>query len=211
MILLKKINWTFVGIIVKDNQPLSIRNDEGFREFVEELDPFYELPSDKKVKDLLASSYNYCKKEIIGLFEQGVTSLPLLPSTPSSYFTINTFIVFIINTFILFIINTYCAINTFTFISRHHYLHYFLTFLSPYLSPARYKAWKSSQLIRKNHSRKNSAKTRYVYTRSYICMGASFFSLWALYLGIKMSSIRLNCFLRGETVNDIFDVKIDNN
>ena len=36
------------------------------------------------------------------------------------------------------------------------------------------------------------------------------FSLWALYLG-KMPSIRLNCFLRGRTVNSIFDVDIDNN
>ena len=35
-------------------------------------------------------------------------------------------------------------------------------------------------------------------------------SLWALYLG-KMPSIRLNCFLRGGTVNNIFDVEIDNN
>jgi hypothetical protein len=40
--------------------------------------------------------------------------------------------------------------------------------------------------------------------------GNEFFSLWALYLG-KMSSIRLNCFLRGGTVNNIFDVEIDNN
>ena len=44
---------------------------------------------------------------------------------------------------------------------------------------ARYKArrgmWKFSQL---------SAKIlRYVYARSCVCMGASFFSLWALYLG----------------------------
>jgi hypothetical protein len=67
----------FVGIIVKDNQPLSIRDDEGFREFVEELDPFYELPSDKKIKELLAKGYNYCKQEITCLFEQGVTSCSL--------------------------------------------------------------------------------------------------------------------------------------
>ena len=39
----------------------------------------------------------------------------------------------------------------------------------------------------------------------------SLFSLWVLYLGIEMPSIRLNCFLRGGTVNNIFDVEIDNN
>jgi len=51
----------FVRIIIKDNQPLSIRNDKRFHEFVKELDPFYELSSDKKVKELLVKDYNYCK------------------------------------------------------------------------------------------------------------------------------------------------------
>lgn len=68
-----RLDNKFVGVIVKDNQPLSIRDDEGFREFVEELDPFYELPSDKKVKELLAKGFNYCKQEIICLFEQDIT------------------------------------------------------------------------------------------------------------------------------------------
>jgi hypothetical protein len=61
-------------MIVKDNQPLSIRDDEGFREFVEELNPFYELPSDKRVKELLVKGNNYCKQEIIYLLEQDATS-----------------------------------------------------------------------------------------------------------------------------------------
>ena len=43
---------------------------------MEELDPSYELPSDKKVKELLVNSYNYCKGEIVHLFE-GVTSCSL--------------------------------------------------------------------------------------------------------------------------------------
>jgi hypothetical protein len=72
-----RLDKKFVGIVVKDNQPLSIRDDEGFREFVEELDPFYELPSDKKVKALLVDGYNYCKQEISHLFEQGVASCSL--------------------------------------------------------------------------------------------------------------------------------------
>ena len=60
-----RLDKRFVRIVVKDNQPLSIRDDEGFREFVEDLDPYYELPSDKKVKELLAKGYNYCKQEIV--------------------------------------------------------------------------------------------------------------------------------------------------
>ena len=67
--------------------------------------------------------------------------------------------------------------------------------------------WKFSQLSAKNIP--VSASLRYVYTRSYVCTGTKI-SLWALYLG-KMPSIRLNCFLRGGTVNNIFDVEIDNN
>ncbi|CAB4401701.1 unnamed protein product [Rhizophagus irregularis] len=65
-----RLDKKYVGIIIKDNQPLSIRDDEGFQEFVEELNPFYELPSDKKVKELLVKGYNYCKQEIIRLLEQ---------------------------------------------------------------------------------------------------------------------------------------------
>jgi len=72
-----RLDKKFVGIIIKDDQPISIRNDEGFREFVKELDPLYELPSDKKVRDLLVKSYNFCKEEIVHLFEQGIVSCSL--------------------------------------------------------------------------------------------------------------------------------------
>ncbi len=72
-----QLDKKFVRIIVKDNQPLSIWNDKGFWEFVEELDLFYELPNDKKVKELLVKSYNYCKWEISHLFDQGITSCSL--------------------------------------------------------------------------------------------------------------------------------------
>ena len=72
-----RLDKKFVGIIIKDDQPISIRNDEGFCEFVEELDPLYELPSDKKVRDLLVKSYNFCKEEIVHLFEQGIVSCSL--------------------------------------------------------------------------------------------------------------------------------------
>ncbi|GBC31457.2 zinc finger BED domain-containing protein 1-like [Rhizophagus irregularis DAOM 181602=DAOM 197198] len=34
----------FVGILIKDNRPISICNDEGFVEFIHELDPNYQIP-----------------------------------------------------------------------------------------------------------------------------------------------------------------------
>ena len=68
-----QLDKKFVEIIVKDNKPLNIWNNEGFWEFVEELDPFYKLSSDKKVKELLVKDYNYCKWGISHLFDQDVT------------------------------------------------------------------------------------------------------------------------------------------
>ena len=41
------LDQKFVGILIKDNQSLSIREDEGFLEFVHELDPSYQLPNEK--------------------------------------------------------------------------------------------------------------------------------------------------------------------
>jgi hypothetical protein len=72
-----RLDEKFVGIIIKDNQPLSIRNDEGLQEFVKELNPSYELPSDKKIKKLLIKSYNYCKQKIVHLFEKNIISCSL--------------------------------------------------------------------------------------------------------------------------------------
>jgi len=51
----------FVGILVKDNRPLSICNDEGFIEFIHEFDPNYQFPSDKTIQQLLAEAYNQIK------------------------------------------------------------------------------------------------------------------------------------------------------
>jgi hypothetical protein len=51
----------FVGILIKDNRPISICNDEGFTEFIHEFDPNYKLPSDKMIQQLLAESYNQIK------------------------------------------------------------------------------------------------------------------------------------------------------
>ncbi|GBB86048.1 hypothetical protein RclHR1_01250011 [Rhizophagus clarus] len=71
-----KLNEKFVGIIVKDIQQyeVSIRDDEGFREFIKELGLLYELLTDKNVNELLVDGYKYCKQEIVRLFEQGIIS-----------------------------------------------------------------------------------------------------------------------------------------
>ncbi|CAB4482262.1 unnamed protein product [Rhizophagus irregularis] len=52
----------FVGILIKDNRPISICNDEGFVEFIHELDPNYQIPSDKTIQQLIAESYNQIKQ-----------------------------------------------------------------------------------------------------------------------------------------------------
>lgn len=44
---IKRLNKKALMLVAKDLQPLSIVNDEGFREFVNELDPSYKLPSSK--------------------------------------------------------------------------------------------------------------------------------------------------------------------
>ena len=51
----------FVGILVKDNRPISICNDEGFIEFIHEFDSNYQFPSDKTIQQLLAETYNQIK------------------------------------------------------------------------------------------------------------------------------------------------------
>ena len=48
----------FVGILIKDNQPISLCNDEGFVEFIHEFDPNYQIPNDKIIQQLLAEAYN---------------------------------------------------------------------------------------------------------------------------------------------------------
>jgi len=48
----------FVRMLIKDNQPISLCNDEGFVEFIHEFDPYYQISSDKIIQQLLAKAYN---------------------------------------------------------------------------------------------------------------------------------------------------------
>ena len=64
----------FVGILIKDNRPISICNDEGFTEFIHEFDPNYKLPSDKMIQQLLAESYNQIKLVLTKKFSENIIS-----------------------------------------------------------------------------------------------------------------------------------------
>jgi hypothetical protein len=64
----------FVGILIKDNRPISICNDEGFIEFIREFDPNYQVPSDKAVQQLLAEAYNQIEVVLTRVFNENILS-----------------------------------------------------------------------------------------------------------------------------------------
>jgi len=67
----------FVGMLIKDIQPISMCNDEGFIEFIHELDPYYQLPSKKTIQQLLAESYNQIKTILVKKFNEEIISCSL--------------------------------------------------------------------------------------------------------------------------------------
>lgn len=67
----------FIGILVKDQRPISIRDNIGFTEFIHEFDPNYQFPSEKRCKKLLAEGYNQTKEVLISKMEKEVISCSL--------------------------------------------------------------------------------------------------------------------------------------
>jgi hypothetical protein len=67
----------FIGILVKDQRPISIRDNIGFVEFIHEFDPNYQFPSEKKCKNLLAEGYNQTKEVLSNKMEKEVISCSL--------------------------------------------------------------------------------------------------------------------------------------
>ena len=60
-----KLNEKVVGLIVKDLQPLSVVEDDGFRELCQEMDRRYVLPSRKTVREkLLPEMYEKVMKKV---------------------------------------------------------------------------------------------------------------------------------------------------
>jgi hypothetical protein len=58
--------------LVDDMQPLYILKNEGFINLVKVLDPYYALPSDKYIKQLITKAYNYSKQELLTLFNNTI-------------------------------------------------------------------------------------------------------------------------------------------
>ena len=67
----------FIGILVKDQRPISIRDNIGFVEFIHEFDPNYKFPSEKQCKKLLAEGYNQVKEVLTDKIEKEVVSCSL--------------------------------------------------------------------------------------------------------------------------------------
>jgi len=60
--------------LIKDNQPISIYNDEGFIEFIYEFDLNYQFSNNKTVQRLLAKAYNQIKTVLIKIFNENIFS-----------------------------------------------------------------------------------------------------------------------------------------
>lgn len=59
----QKLDEALVDMIVKDGQPFSIVEDEGFQNFIKILDPSYSIPSHKKCKGNGGSKVHYNQRE----------------------------------------------------------------------------------------------------------------------------------------------------
>lgn len=57
-------------MIVKDGQPFSIVEDEGFQNFIKILDPSYSIPSCKTVKAMVAARYTVTKEKALAEIKQ---------------------------------------------------------------------------------------------------------------------------------------------
>ena len=67
----KKLDNLLLGLVTKDMQPFTIVEDKGFREFVQGLDPRYQLPSRKYISSsLLPSKYEETKSKLVHLLKQ---------------------------------------------------------------------------------------------------------------------------------------------
>ncbi|TWW56101.1 hypothetical protein D4764_08G0000880 [Takifugu flavidus] len=61
----QKLDEALVDMIVKDGQPFSIIEDEGFQNFIKILDPSYSIPSRKTVKAMVEARYTVAKEKAL--------------------------------------------------------------------------------------------------------------------------------------------------
>ncbi|CAG8659829.1 7175_t:CDS:1, partial [Cetraspora pellucida] len=60
----------FVEFLIKDQQPISIRNDEGLKDFIAEFDPLYKFLSEKYCRQLLSEAYENTKLSLLNIFDK---------------------------------------------------------------------------------------------------------------------------------------------
>ena len=88
----KTIDEAVLKMIVKDMQPISVVEDEGFQSLLHVLDPRYELPSRKSIMRMLPNAYDKkveeIKKEISQVSHVALTSDLWTSRTTESYMTI---------------------------------------------------------------------------------------------------------------------------
>lgn len=73
----ESIDHALVKWIVTNLQPLYILQNKSFIEFVCVLNPYYELPSDKYIKELIHQSYNYSVTSLKKLFTSEIKTCGL--------------------------------------------------------------------------------------------------------------------------------------
>ncbi|KAM9391425.1 uncharacterized protein KZ484_002886 [Pholidichthys leucotaenia] len=66
------LDEALLNFIVKDYQPLSIVENEGFRELVQALQPSYVLPTRKTIKQMLAKKYEEEQERVKMQVQQAV-------------------------------------------------------------------------------------------------------------------------------------------
>ncbi|XP_015429327.1 PREDICTED: zinc finger BED domain-containing protein 4 [Dufourea novaeangliae] len=59
-----KLDKALVDVVVKDLQPFSIVEDEGFRAYTKNLDPEYNLPNRKLLKKMVENAYEKKKQQV---------------------------------------------------------------------------------------------------------------------------------------------------
>ncbi|CAG8649715.1 23222_t:CDS:2 [Cetraspora pellucida] len=65
-------NQKFVELLIKDQQPISIRNDEGLKDFIAEFNLSYKFPSEKYCQQLLSETYKNIKQSLLSIFEKNI-------------------------------------------------------------------------------------------------------------------------------------------
>ncbi len=66
----QRLYEALVDMIVKDGQPFSVVEDEGFRNFVKILDPSNTIPSRKSVKAVVEARYNIIREKTMAEVKQ---------------------------------------------------------------------------------------------------------------------------------------------